>query len=148
MTTFTQRVMLLALAATGAVTGPWAAFAPQSFYDSFPGFGRHWIDVDGPYNEHLIRDVGAIYLALFVVNLIAAVSLERMAVLIAAATTFTFSSLHFSYHVHHLGTYDATDAVLNMVALGGSLALSALLLIPAKDASASRAPRRQDSEPR
>ncbi len=147
MTTFTQRVFLLILAATGAATGPWAAFAPKSFYDSFPGFGRHWIDVDGPYNEHLIRDVGAIYLALLVLNLVAAVSLERIAVLIAAATTFTFGSLHFSYHVHHLGTYDTSDAILNVIALGGSVLLSALLLIPPRDASVSRAASGQASGP-
>lgn len=147
MTTTVQRLILAILAGTGAVTGPWASFAPQSFYDSFPGFGRRWVSVDGPYNEHLVRDVGAIYLALMVLALVAAVSMERIAVLIAAATTFTFGVFHFSYHVHHLGVYDTTDAVLNVIALGGSVVLSALLLIPARDTSPSRAARDQGSGP-
>ncbi len=112
---------------------------PRSFYDSFPGFGRHWVDVDGPYNEHLVRDVGAIYLALMVLAFLAAVSMERIAVLIAAATTLTFGIFHFSYHVHHLDVYDNVDSILNMAALGASVVLPALLLIPPRDTSASRA---------
>lgn len=140
-------MILAILAATGAITGPWAAFAPRSFYDSFPGFGRHWVSVDGPYNEHLVRDVGATYLALMVLALLAAVSMERIAVLLAAATTLTFGVFHFSYHVHHLDVYDTADSILNMVALGGSVALAALLLIPPRDTSASRAPRDQGNGP-
>jgi hypothetical protein len=148
MTHTVQRVILLILAATGAVTGPWAAFAPRSFYDSFPGFGRHWVSVDGPYNEHLIRDVGAIYLALMVLALLAAFSMERIAVVIAAATTLTFGVVHLWYHAGHLGVYDTADSILNMVALGGSVLLSGLLLIPPRDTSASRVPKRQGNGPR
>ncbi len=142
-----QRLILAVLAATGAVTGSWSAFAPRSFYDTFPGLGRQWVSVDGPYNEHLVRDVGATYLALMVLALVAAVSMERIAVLIAAATTFTFAVFHFSYHVHHLGVYDTSDAILNVVTLGSSVVLPALLLIPVRDTSASRAPARQGSGP-
>lgn len=148
MTKTTQRVILAILAATGAFTGPWAAFAPRSFYDNFPGFGRYWVNVDGPYNEHLVRDVGATYLALMVLALLAAVSMERIAVLIAAATTLTFGVFHFSYHVHHLDVYDTADSILNMAALGGSVVLAALLLIPPRDTSASRVPSVQDVGPR
>lgn len=148
MTMTIQRVILAILAATGAVTGPWAAFAPRSFYDTFPGFGRYWVKVDGPYNEHLVRDVGATYLALMVLALLAAVSMERIAVLIAAATTLTFGIFHRSYHVHHLDVYDTFDSVLNMAALGGSVLLAALLLIPPRDTSGSRAPNVQDVGPR
>lgn len=148
MTKTTQRVILAILAATGAFTGPWAAFAPRSFYDNFPGFGRYWVNVDGPYNEHLVRDVGATYLALMVVALLAAVSMERIAVLIAAATTLTFGVFHFSYHVHHLDVYNTADSILNMAALGGSVVLAAMLLIPPRDTSASRAPNAQDVGPR
>lgn len=59
-----RRVILWLTAAIGAFVGVWAAGFPQSFYDSFPGFGFVWISVDGPFNEHLIRDVGSLYLAL------------------------------------------------------------------------------------
>lgn len=45
----------------------WPLVAPQSFYDTFPGGGLHWIDINGPYNEHFIRDFGALNAALLVV---------------------------------------------------------------------------------
>ena len=59
-----QRITLAVLAVQGLVLGCWAAFAPRSLYDDFPGFGHHWVVVDGPYNEHLVRDVGSLFLAL------------------------------------------------------------------------------------
>ena len=51
--------------------GVWQYLAPRSFYDDFPGFGRHWVDVDGPFNAHLLRDVGQGNLAFGVVALMA-----------------------------------------------------------------------------
>lgn len=44
---------------------------PRSFYDDFPGGGIAWVSVDGPYNEHLIRDIGAWSLGTTVVVLAA-----------------------------------------------------------------------------
>ena len=130
MTPTLQRTLLLVLAATGAYTGPWASIAPRSFYDSFPGLGRVWIAVDGPYNEHLIRDVGATYTALLVLSLLAAISLKPAVVATAGWTWLTFGTLHLSYHLPHLGDLDRTDQVLNVVALGGSFVLAALLVLP------------------
>ena len=133
MTTTLQRTALLLLAATGAYTGPWASIAPRSFYDSFPGFGRVWIAIDGAYNEHLIRDVGVTYTALFVLSIIAAISLKPIAVAITGWTWLTFGALHLSYHLPHLGDLGRIDQVLNVVALGGSFVLSALLVMPRRD---------------
>ena len=42
-----------------------ALFTPRSFYDDFP-IGRGWVAMDGPYNQHLVRDVGSLNLALVV----------------------------------------------------------------------------------
>ena len=53
-----RRVGLGLLAVSAAIVGFWAEFAPKSFYDDFPGGGHHWVRVDGPYNQHLVRDVG------------------------------------------------------------------------------------------
>ena len=58
------RASLWFLAVNGAVVGIWALFFPQAFYDSFPGMGRSWVSVDGPFNEHLVRDVGGSFLSL------------------------------------------------------------------------------------
>jgi len=137
MTRTLQRALLLILAATGAYAGPWASISPRSFYDSFPGFGRVWVGVDGPYNEHLIRDVGATYTALLVLSIIAVVSLQPIAVALAGATWLTFGTLHLSYHLPHLDEFDATDQVLNVIALGGSVVIAALLVIPRRDRKAA-----------
>jgi hypothetical protein len=67
------------------VLGSWALLAPRSFYDDFPGLGRSWIAVDGPFNEHLIRDVGALNLALLVLVVAAAWRPTRELLAVAAA---------------------------------------------------------------
>ena len=67
MTVLTARLSCIALALTGAVVGAWALLVPASFWSDFPGSGLGWVAAAGPYDEHLVRDVGALYLALGVV---------------------------------------------------------------------------------
>jgi hypothetical protein len=55
---------LLLLAATPLFGGIWALILPRSFYVDFPLPGSDWVSTLGPYNEHLIRDYGALNLAL------------------------------------------------------------------------------------
>src|SRR3954452_21157003 len=71
------RVVLALMVVSSAVVGFWAQLAPRSFYDDFPGGGQHWVSVDGPYNEHLVRDVGGLNLALPVAALVALVTSSR-----------------------------------------------------------------------
>ncbi|MEI5673947.1 MULTISPECIES: hypothetical protein [unclassified Nocardioides] len=123
------------LLATGTLTasalyvGPWAAFAPRSFYDAFPGLHRVWVGVDGPFNEHLVRDVGGLYLALAVAGLVALVRQEPAATVMLGGAWTAFATVHLTYHLHHLGGFDAIDVVGNVVALGGTLMLALLLLV-------------------
>lgn len=70
------RVGLAVLAAMQALVG-WALVAPREFYDGFPIAGHAWVALLPPYNEHLVRDVGAFSLALTVVLGAAAVWPER-----------------------------------------------------------------------
>jgi hypothetical protein len=123
------RVALGVLAATGFLVGAWAAFFPRSFYDDFPGAGRVWVAVDGPYNEHLVRDVGALNLALGVAALVALVTLSRAAVVAAGAAWAVYSLPHLVYHLRHLDVYDGTDAVTTLVALVGALVLPVVVLV-------------------
>ena len=51
------RVTLACLAFSAAVPGVLATISPSAFYDDFP-FGRFWVQMLPPFNEHLIRDVG------------------------------------------------------------------------------------------
>lgn len=58
------RIGLLLLAGSALPVGFWARISPRSFYGDFPVAGRHWASALDPFNEHLISDVGAGYLAL------------------------------------------------------------------------------------
>ena len=74
---------LLILAATQALVGVWALPAPRAFYNGFPLPGHPWVALLPPYNEHLVRDVGAFNLALTVVLVAAAWTLVAFLVFMA-----------------------------------------------------------------
>src|SRR5215471_7792509 len=126
------RAALAALAVSGLVVGLWAAFAPRSFYDDFPGGGRSWVAPDGPYNEHLVRDVGALNLALTAAVIVALVTLSRAAVIGAGLAWLVYSVPHFVYHLRHLGIYDTSDKIGNVVALGLACVLPVIILVEAR----------------
>jgi hypothetical protein len=132
MNTTARAVAMGVLTGSALYVGWWASLAPRSFYDSFPGFNRMWVGGDGPYNEHLVRDVGGLYLALAVAGVLALAWRERRTTLMLGAAWTTFSLLHLGYHLHHLGDLDTVDVVGNVVTLGGTLVLAVLLLTPAR----------------
>jgi hypothetical protein len=131
MNTLFRRILLIFAAVLGLYTGIWAEFFPVQFYASFPGFGLHWIDVDGAYNEHLIRDVGSFYLALSVVSIVALFSRSALPGRIAGLGWAVFGVLHFGYHVLHLEG-SVLDIVGNIVSLGVSAALGIILAAPSR----------------
>ena len=128
-----RRLHILALAFSallGLLVGGWAYFAPLSFYDSFPGVLGSWVSVDGPFNEHLVRDVGAMYLALAAAS-IGGLLWRNQAVFRVLGIAWTvFGTLHFLYHALHLAHMSLESAIGEMVALGVSLLLGVVLLIP------------------
>src|SRR4051794_7849253 len=113
----TTRVLLVIIGAGNALVGLWAAVAPQSFYDNFPGGGRHWVSVDGPFNEHLVRDVGTLNLALAAVILAALVRPTRYLVQVVAGAELVYSAPHLLYHLFHLEPFEADDKVALAVSL-------------------------------
>ena len=138
--TLVRRIVLLVTAATGTFVGAWAAGFPQSFYDSFPGFGFMWISIDGPFNEHLIRDVGALYLAIAAIALYAVFARNRAATRATGIAWVVFGVPHLTYHLLHLEGLSAADVIGNVVSLGASLLLGvALLVIAHLEDSASHA---------
>lgn len=133
------RVCLLVLTLSGAFVGGWAYFAPLSWYDTFPGMGMRWLPVLGPYNEHLITDVGGMYLALTVLSALTLVYLSnRMLRIVTAASWTTFNLLHLIYHLRMLHMYGPRDAILNVIALGTVLLCSAALALPARVSARAR----------
>lgn len=130
------RLLLVVLGVLfGLMPGVWAAFLPQSFYADFPIIRPSWVAVDGPYNEHLIRDVGAMFLALAVIALVAAASGRSGQARLAGLAWLIFSTLHFAYHVTHLHVYETVDQWLNVVSQVTSIlvALAVVLIPPAPD---------------
>jgi hypothetical protein len=124
------RVLLGVLTVSATTVGVWAAFAPRSFYDDFPGLGQKWVAVDGPYNEHLVRDVGALNLALVVVTVCALITLARSTIVASALAWLAYGLPHVVYHARHLDPFDAGEgvAVVGSVASTSVLALLVLWL--------------------
>jgi len=122
------RIALAILALVGIQVGLWAAFAPRSFYDDFPGSGRVWVAVDGPYNEHLVRDVGALNLALAVVAVVAFVTLSRAAVIAAGGAWLAYGVPHLVYHLRHTDTLDGSDTFAVPFTLALNVVVAGLVL--------------------
>ena len=126
----TTRVALAYLALMGMAVGVWAYGFPHEFYDGFPGLGRTWVSMDGPYNEHLVRDAGSAFLMM---GALAGLGLWKPTVappLAIGIATLCFNGLHFAYHATHLGMFGLLDRALNVVALGSAVLASAWLLNP------------------
>jgi hypothetical protein len=119
---------LVALAVLNVPVGLWATIAPHSFYADFPGWGRHWVSALGPYNEHLVRDVGALELAITVLFLLAAVWLDRRLSQAALIASFFWAVPHFAYHLTTLDRYGVGDSVANVLGLGAEVLLPLALL--------------------
>lgn len=125
-----KRWAVLVLAVSAAVVGVWAAAFPLSFHTDFPAPGRHWVSTLGPYNEHLVRDVGALYLALLVLSVWAWRRPTPEAMRVTGGAWIIFNSIHFLWHMLHLDMFPTIDRVGNAIALGGVLALSIVVLLP------------------
>jgi lysylphosphatidylglycerol synthetase-like protein (DUF2156 family) len=119
------RIGLAVLAVPALMIGFWAAFAPRSFYDDFPGLGRTWVAPDGPYNEHLVRDVGELNLALAVITIVALVVLGPALVRAVLAGWIVYSVPHLVYHLRHMQPFGTDD----QVSIGASLALVPIVAI-------------------
>ncbi len=99
--------MVVAVGVMFLPAGLQAAFFPRSFFDDFP-VGRGWIAGADPfYGEHLVRDVGALFLAMVVVSIWA--WWEPALCLPVAVAWLVQGTLHFVYHVGHLHGLDGVD---------------------------------------
>ena len=124
------KLLLAWFALFGMTIGGWQHFAPRSFFFDFPGFGRQWVSADGPYNEHLLRDVGQGNLA---VGTVAFVALLTGGVWLARATglaAVVANAPHQFYHQTHLHVLPtASDQVLQTVTLTAVTAAAIALTV-------------------
>lgn len=121
------RVSLLCLAVAGLYQGVWAQIAPRSFFEDFPG-GMSWIAAEGPFNEHLARDIGGLVNGLSVVAIVAAWSLSRPLLVANALGWLVYALPHLGYHLSR-PLDDAGMQLLNVLVLGSEVVLPVLGLL-------------------
>ena len=110
------RAVLYGLGAVQLVNGLYALLAPRSFYDDFP-FGRGWVEALPSYSEHLVRDVGGLFVATAVILIAAGYWLERRLTAVTLVAWLAFAVPHTVFHLFNLGPFGAGDAIGNAVAL-------------------------------
>jgi hypothetical protein len=122
-----SRVSIALIGVAMLPAGFHAAFAPRSFYDDFP-IGRGWIAAEGgAYDEHFVRDVGFLFLALIIVTLWSAWQGQFV---VPVAVAWLVQGLgHLAYHVGHLGELDGLDRVGLLASLAAIPALAAVALV-------------------
>ena len=128
-----QRLAGAVLTLSAAYVGVWALADPASFNDDFPLPGHHWVSSAGPYNEHLIRDVGGLYLALGVLTLWAVLRPRRDLMAAVGIAWEVFSIPHLVFHADHLDGLKTFDKVAETGSLGLTVLLAALLVVPARE---------------
>lgn len=99
-----------------------ATLAPHTFYADFP-FVTHWVELLPPYNEHLVTDVGGLYLGFAVLFGWAARRPEPRLVRAACVAWLLTETLHLGFHATHLSGFGTADAIAEIVSL-------TLLLLP------------------
>lgn len=122
------RMSLGLLTASQLVIGGWALLAPMHFFTAFPAAGHAWVALLPPYNEHLVRDVGALSLALAVVLATATVTADRRLVRVAAVAFAVYTVPHTIFHGSHLDGFSPGDAAAQMSGFVLQLLLAAVAL--------------------
>lgn len=111
------------LAATQLVVGVWALFFPARF------FALEVVGMGMAYNEHLMRDYGAMTLASAVVLGAATIHMGQWMTRTALVMYLVWAVPHFLVHLTMLDHLAPSTAAMLMVALGLAIAVSAGLLV-------------------
>lgn len=119
----TVLLLLWLLAVSCSVTGAYAIAAPHSFY-------RHVVGVHllGPYNEHLLSDVGGFYLGFGVTFTWAARTLSSQLVRATCAGFALTQTAHFIWHALNLQPFTFAQGAVQTIGLGVFLALPLAVL--------------------
>ncbi len=114
------RAALLVATAYCLFIGFTAAVIPHVFYNDFP-FLEHWVERLPPYNEHLVFDVGGLYLGFAVILGLAAWRPRRDLVVASSAGFLTVSVPHLVFHAFNLSGFTTGEAILELAALASLL---------------------------
>jgi hypothetical protein len=110
------------------VTGVWPLLWPRHFYDTFPLPGHPWQAWQPAYNEHLIRDFGALNLVLALLFGVSAYTMDRLLTRTTLVAYLIFSVPHLIFHLNHLEGMPTVDAVAQVVSLSIGVAGPLVLL--------------------
>ena len=137
----TTRVLLVLFGLVEALVGTWPLVSPTGFYQDFPGFRTGWVAMDGPFNEHLLRDFGGLNLTLAALLVGAAVIGTTAVARLAGVAGLLFGLPHFLYHLGHVSHFERIDQVLIVAttALGVVVPL-VVLAIPGRRVSTPATP--------
>ena len=134
------RLLMWLLALGNLGVGFQALFTPRSFYDDFP-LGRGWVAMDGLYNQHLVRDVGSLNLALVVLVFAALAIGTRTMARTAMAVWLVNAVPHFLYHLRHLTmNMPGADKIGIVATLGFAAIAPIIVLLWLRDRPALRIP--------
>ena len=133
-----QRAGLGFLAFTQLVPFMWALLAPASFYDAFPFGAPGWVSLLPPFNEHLVRDVGGLGVALGIVLAGAAVLARRDVTRLVLVAFLVFDIPHAVFHSLHLHGFATVDAVVQSAAFAVQIVLAVVLFVLAGRLPAER----------
>ncbi|HKJ35826.1 MAG TPA: hypothetical protein VKA36_04595 [Solirubrobacterales bacterium] len=122
------RAALLALGGTQAFLGLYALISPLGFYEDFP-LGRGWVAALPSYSEHLVRDIGGLFLLSGAVLIAAGIYLGRRLVAIALGSFLLFSVPHTLFHYLNFEPYETADVIINVIGLGGQVLIPIGLLV-------------------
>ncbi|MEQ0558382.1 hypothetical protein ABJI51_04810 [Amycolatopsis sp. NEAU-NG30] len=122
------RILLAVFGVVEAVAGGWPLITPTGFYQDFPGFRTGWVAMDGPFNEHLLRDFGGLNLALAATLLGAAVIATTATARLAGLAALLFGVPHFAYHLGHVAHFEPVDQVLILALTGAGVLLPLVVL--------------------
>lgn len=124
------RGLLSVLAVMQLATGSAALLVPATFHQSFPWFREGWISSLGPFNQHLIVDAGAGFLATGIGLGVAACWLQRPAVVTALLAYLGNAIPHAIFHLHEPGPgLPLIDQVANVLGLVTGVLVASLLLV-------------------
>ena len=125
------RLGLVLLGLPQLVVGIWALVFPRNFYEDFP-FGRAWVSELGPFNEHLVTDIGALFCAIGLIALLAAIRVERRLSQVVALGWIVFVGPHLFFHATHTEGFSATDNVLQLGVLVFQILLAVYVIALAR----------------
>lgn len=124
----------------------WPLASPTNFYKTFPGMGMHWIDINGPYNEHFLRDFGALNAALLVV-IVFALWKQTPELMQAAGVAIAIYALpHALYHLGHLDVYESSEKIIAVAPLVIQIFMGLAIALIREPVIVGRAERGQKSQ--